>query len=82
MAEQRTLNPRVAGSTPASPAQKKNNGGILVEPNASAIKANARLEAQSNAYLAGQPARESHETLKEIKVLLAEVLEMLKKNNA
>jgi hypothetical protein len=53
-----------------------------VEPNASAIKANARLEAQGNAYLAGQPARESHETLKEIKVLLAEVLEILKKNNA
>ena len=53
-----------------------------MERNASAIKENARLEAQRNAYLAGQPARESHETLKEIKVLLAEVLEMLKKNNA
>jgi len=52
-----------------------------MEPNASAIKANARLEAQGNSYLAGQPARESHETLKEIKVLLAEVLEILKKNN-
>ena len=53
-----------------------------MELNASAIKENARLEAQRNAYLAGQPARESHETLKEIKVLLAEVLEILKKNNA
>ena len=53
-----------------------------MELNASAIKANARLEAQRNAYLAGQPARESNETLKEIKVLLAEVLEILNKNNA
>jgi hypothetical protein len=53
-----------------------------MERNASAIKENARLEAQRNAHLAGQPARESHETLKEIKVLLAEVLEMLKKNSA
>jgi hypothetical protein len=52
-----------------------------MEPNASAIKANARLEAQRNAYLAGQPARESNETLKEIKFLLAEILETLKKNN-
>jgi hypothetical protein len=52
-----------------------------MEPNASAIKENARLESQRNAYLAGQPARESHETLKEIKVLLVEVLEILKKNN-
>lgn len=53
-----------------------------MELNASAIKENTRLEAQRNAYLARQPARESNETLKEIKVLLAEVLEMLKKNNA
>ena len=53
-----------------------------MERNASAIKENARLEAQRNAYLAGQPTRESHETLKEIKFLLAEILETLKKNNA
>jgi hypothetical protein len=53
-----------------------------MERNESAIKENARLEAQRNAYLAGQPARESHETLKEIKFLLAEILETLKKNNA
>ena len=53
-----------------------------MEPNTSAIKENARMESQRNAYLAGGPARESHETLKEIKVLLAEVLEILKKNNA
>jgi hypothetical protein len=58
-----------------------NNGGITMEPNATAIKENARLEAQRNAYLAGQPARESNETLKEIKFLLAEILETLKKNN-
>jgi len=59
-----------------------NNGGITMEPNASAIKENARLEEQRNAYLAGQPARESQETLKQIKFLLAEILEVLKKNDA
>jgi hypothetical protein len=53
----------------------------MMEMNKAAIEANKRLAAERNIYQAGQPARESHETLKEIKFLLSDILEILRKNN-
>jgi hypothetical protein len=44
----------------------------------SAVEANRRLEASRNAWQAGEPTREMHQTVKEIKVLLTEILEILR----
>lgn len=52
-----------------------------LEINQAAINANKRLEASRHIWQAGEPTREMHETLKSIQALLAEVLEMLRKNN-
>lgn len=48
---------------------------------ASAIEANKRLERQSDIYKSGEPIREMHETLKDIKLLLNEILEVLKQDS-
>lgn len=53
-----------------------------MEMNQAAIEANKRLAMERNIWQAGQPSRDMHDTLKEIKFLLAEILETLKKNNA
>jgi xylose isomerase len=52
-----------------------------MEMNKAAIEANKRLAAERYVFQAGQPARESHETLRDIKSLLAEILEILRKDN-
>ena len=48
---------------------------------ASAIEENKRLDRQRDIYRAGEPTRQMHETLKDIKLLLNEILEILKQNS-
>ena len=48
---------------------------------ASAIEENKRLDRQRDIYRAGEPTRQMHETLKDIKILLNEILEVLKQNS-
>lgn len=48
---------------------------------ASAIEENKRLDRQRDIYRAGEPTRQMHETLKDIKLLLNEILEVLKQNS-
>jgi len=48
--------------------------------NQAAIDANRRLERQRDIYSAGEPTRSMHDTLKEIKVILSEILELMKQN--
>jgi hypothetical protein len=52
-----------------------------MEMNQAAIEANKRLTMERDIWRAGQPTRDMHDTLKEIQELLAEVLEILRKNN-
>lgn len=50
-----------------------------MEMNRAAIDANRRLERGRDIYQAGEPTRQMHETLKDIKLLLNEILETLRK---
>lgn len=52
-----------------------------MEMNKAAIEANKRLAMERNIWQAGQPSRDMHDTLRGIQELLAEVLEILRKNN-
>lgn len=51
-----------------------------MEMNQAAIEANRRLERGRDIYQAGQPTRDMHDTLKDIKSLLREILEILRNN--
>ena len=48
-----------------------------MEMNRAAIDANRRLAQQRDIYQAGEPTRQMHETLKDVKVLLQQILEIL-----
>lgn len=43
-----------------------------------AIEANKRLDREREIYRAGEPTREIHQTVKDIKILLTEILEILR----
>jgi hypothetical protein len=60
---------------PRQPPNKEKN---MPYGHDSAVEANRRLEASRNAWQAGEPTREMHQTVKEIKVLLTEILEILR----
>lgn len=48
-----------------------------MEMNRAAIDANRRLERGRDIYQAGEPTRQMHETLKDVKFLLQQILEIL-----
>lgn len=48
-----------------------------MEMNKAAIDANRRLERGRDIYQAGEPTRQMHETLKDVKFLLQQILEIL-----
>jgi hypothetical protein len=51
-----------------------------MEMNQAAREANKRLDAQRDIWRAGEPTRDMHETLKDIKLLLRDILEILQNN--
>jgi len=52
-----------------------------MEMNQAAKDANRRLQQQNDIWRAGEPTRQMHDTLKEIKLLLGEILEVLQNRN-